>query len=179
MRNHKSIFLLALLVICNCAQAQMSNHIISGLDLKEDWYTLTNQSALGYLTQENYRKENNQTGVSVDLDKDYLTNNVEAEFLNIGFTDFILHFPGGYRSGFDTLAPFFFIADLIYNSDYEYESLSENDFSRIASVLMLQFGPPSNTMKKEWGASFEWKFENAQLMLVSNKTNHIKLMYRK
>ena len=178
----KCKLLILLVAICNFAQAQNSDHIISGLDLNKDWYTLTNQAALAYFIQETDRKENNEWGIPVDVDQDYLNNNVEPEFLNIGFTELILVFPGGStasKSELEKLAPNALMAHLKYSSDGAYESLNKKDFSRIASILMYQFGPPDNTMKKEWGASFEWKFENAQIGLTSNKSDHIVLFYLK
>ena len=44
---------------------------------------------------------------------------------------------------------------------------------------MNQFGAPNSTIKKDWGAQFLWEFSNAQLVLNSNKTDHITLMYLK
>ena len=59
------------------------------------------------------------------------------------------------------------------------EFLNLEDFNKIVFILMNQFGAPNSTMKKDWGASFEWNLTNAQLILTSNKTQHIILIYIK
>ena len=66
---------------------QTSPHIISGIDLNKDWYTLTNQSALSYYSQEIYRKDKNLDGVTMNISDDYMTSLVDDDFLKIGFTN--------------------------------------------------------------------------------------------
>ena len=60
-----------------------------------------------------------------------------------------------------------------------YANLSK-DFNKIVYILMNEFDAPSSSLKKNWGASFQWNFLNAQLVLISNKNdNHIQLSYLK
>jgi len=66
---------------------QNNEHIIAGIDLNTNWQTLTNQSVLSYSVQENYRKENNIPGVSMNISNDYLIKYADKDFLDIGFTD--------------------------------------------------------------------------------------------
>lgn len=77
------------------------------------------------------------------------------------------------------LSPYIFIAILKYNSDNEYEAKSSDTFNKITYLLMNQFGAPDNSTKAQWGASLEWKFSNAELLLNSNKKEHITVMYIK
>ena len=158
---------------------QNSSHIISGIDLNKDWFTLTNQSVFNYYNQEVYRKNLNLEGVSMDIDENYLNSNVDKDFLNIGFTDLVLNFTMGNQSNLNTLEPTIFMATLKYDSYNEYKENSSNAFNKIVYLLMNQFGAPNSTMKKDCGSSFEWNFNNAQLVLNSNKTDHITLMYLK
>ena len=154
---------------------QYSSHIISGIDLNKDWYTLTNQSQLSYVINENVDYQS----VSMDIDKNYLNSNVDKDFIDIGFTSLVLSFPNLNQSNLDVLKPTMLVASLKYESDYVYSKNSSKDFNQIVYLLMNQFGTPNSSMKKDWGSAFDWKFDNAQLMLNSNKTAHISLVYLK
>ena len=171
--------LLILLALPMIGFGQVSSHKISGINLNEDWFTLTNQSSLAYQMQEQFRKKNNTPGVGVNIDENYLLTYADTDFLSVGFTDYILIFPQGNQSNLDKVEPKQFIALLKYKSESDYDALSEKAFTKIASILMEQFGPPNKTMKKSWGAMFEWDLDNAQLMLNSNKNDHINFSYRK
>ena len=171
--------ILLLLFIPLVSFGQDSSHIISGIDLNENWYTLTNQSQLSYFVQEDNRKKQNLQGVTMDIDEKYLDSNADKDFLDIGFTDLVLNFPMGNQSNLNTLEPTIFMATKKYSSEKDYNAYNLEDFNKIVFVLMNQYGAPNSTMKKDWGASFEWNLTNAQLMLTSNKTQHIVLMYLK
>ena len=158
---------------------QNNEHIIAGIDLNTNWQTLTNQSVLSYSVQENYRKENNIPGVSMNISNDYLIKYADKDFLDIGFTDIGVVFEQGIQSNLDVESPIMFTATLKYNSNNEYDVLSEKAFSKIASILMYQFGPPNTTMNKNWGANFEWVLNNAQLILNMNSNDHINIWYMK
>ena len=158
---------------------QTSPHIISGIDLNKDWYNLTNQSALSYYSQEIYRKDKNLDGVTMNISDDYMTSLVDDDFLKIGFTNIALNFPFGGQTKLNTLKPTILIANVIYNSKKDFEEYNSKDFNKIVYILMNQFGAPNSTIKKDWGAQFLWEFSNAQLVLNSNKTDHITLMYLK
>ena len=171
--------ILLLLFIPLVSFGQDSSHIISGIDLNENWYTLTNQSQLSYFVQEDNRKKQNLQGVTMDIDEKYLDSNADKDFLDIGFTDLVLNFPMGNQSNLNTLEPTIFMATKKYSSEKDYNAYNLEDFNKIVFVLMNEYGAPNSTMKKDWGASFEWNLTNAQLMLTSNKTQHIVLMYLK
>tara|TARA_B100001989_G_C24533157_1_gene462806 strand:+ start:503 stop:1042 length:540 start_codon:yes stop_codon:yes gene_type:complete len=171
--------IITLFLIAVCGFGQKSSHKISGIDLNENWYTLTNQSQLGYFVQENYRKKQNLQGVTVDIDEKYLEQNVNKDFLSIKFTELILSFPMGNQTNLNTLSPSLFMATKMYSSNEDYDAYNLEDFNKIVFILMNQFGAPNSTMKKDWGASFEWNLTNAQLILTSNKTQHIILIYIK
>jgi len=158
---------------------QDSSHIIYGIDLNKDWYTLSNQSAAAYFIQEQFRIENDIPGVGVSLDENYILNYADKEFLNIGFTNIMLVFPQDNQSNLDKIQPEQFYAILKYKSETDYETFNEKAFANIAFVLMSQFGPPNKTMKESWGANFEWNLDNAQILLNTNKTDHISLIYIK
>ena len=175
----RKLLLLSAFLTFAYSYCQKSSHIISGIDLNENWNSLTNQSALSYVVQEDYRKKQNLTGISIDIDEKYLEQNVSKDFLAIKFTDLILNFPMGNQLNLNTLSPSLFMATKKYSSDKDYNDYNSEDFNKIVFVLMNQYGPPNSTMKKDWGATFEWNFTNAQLMLTSNKTQHIVLMYLK
>jgi len=91
-----------------------------------------------------------------------------------------LGFPKNQQSNLSNLPPTILFAFLNYSSLTEYENNNKNDFAKISSILIRQFGAPTSSMKASWGASFEWKFENAQIMLNSNRNdNQIILTYLK
>ena len=85
----------------------------------------------------------------------------------------------GNQTNLNTLSPSLFMATKMYSSDKDYDAYNLEDFNKIVFILMNQFGAPNSTMKKDWGASFEWNLTNAQLILTSNKTQHIVLIYIK
>ena len=159
--------------------SQNNEHKIAGIDLNENWATLTEQSSLSYFVQENYRKENNIPGVSIQISENYLSKNAKKEFLEIDFTDVGVIFEQGIQKSLDVESPVMFTATVKYNTTSEYDVYSEKTFSRIASILMLEFGPPNSTMNENWGANFEWILNNAQLILNMNKNDHINLWYSK
>jgi len=176
MKN--TLYTLALLV-CFSSFGQKSSHKISGIDLNEDWYTLTNQSQLSYYWNKDSQKKQNRQELTMDIDEKYLEQNASKDFLSIKFTRLVLSFPMGNQSNLSTLSPFLFTAVKRYPSDKDYDTYNSEDFNKIVFILMNQYGAPNSTMKKDWGASFEWNLTNAQLILTSKKDQHIVLVYLK
>ena len=162
---------------------QTSPHVIFGIDLNENWTTLTNQSAFSYISNLNITRENNYVGVAMDLSEKYIQSSADPELIEIGFTSTVLLFPepAGSINEFDieTCTPGFLIASLEYETDFEYEQLNEGVFTNLASLIMKQFGVPSSMMKKDWGASFTWTLTNSEIILNTSKTQHIVLVYQK
>ena len=169
------LFLLSPILCC----AQISTHEILGIDLNQSWTTLTNQSLLGYFNQKKFREENNIPGVAEDLYDKYLLENTNDNFLKIGFTDYVLVFPSDSELNLDVLSPTIFTASKTYKSELDLDKFSEKDFTDVAAILMNQFGPPNKSMKESWGAMFEWNTENAQIILNTNKSEHLNLVYYK
>lgn len=66
---------------------QKSSHIISGIDLNESWYTLTNQSQLSYFVQEDYEGAIQCFNKSIELNPDYAAayNNRGSCKWNLGY----------------------------------------------------------------------------------------------
>ena len=149
MRNLN--FIIAFFLISFCCFGQKSSHIISGIELNENWYTLTNQSQLSYFIQEDYRKKQNLQGVTMDIDEKYLELNVNKDFLSINFTELILNFPMGNQSNLNTLSPSVFMATKMYSSQKDYNAYNLEDFNKIVFILMNQYGAPNSTMKKIGG----------------------------
>ena len=159
-----------------------SSHKIFGIDLNLDWYTLTELSVLSYQLGKIESDKQKIPGVSVRLDDTYLNRNATEEFLNIGFKDIVITFPKLEKVGAEIakeMSPVMFSANIKYTSDTKYAENARGDFNRVAYLAMNQFGAPDSTMKKEWGASFQWKFDNAELLLIMNKKQHINLLYLK
>ena len=135
MRN--LTFIIAFFLISFCCFGQKSSHIISGIDLNENWYTLTNQSQLSYFVQEDYRKKQNLQGVTMDIDEKYLELNVNKDFLAINFTELILNFPMGNQSNLNTLSPSVFMATKMYSSQEDYNAYNLEDFNKIVFILFM------------------------------------------
>ena len=158
---------------------QKSSHSLFGIDLNKDWYTLTDVSGKSYFLEQEHRKKNNIPGVAMRFSEDYLQKNANIDFLNIGFSDLTGIYPKDGGGNLDKISPYIFLATLKYNSDNLYEVKSSDAFNKITYMLMNQFGAPDSSTKAKWGASLEWKFSNAELILNSNKKQHITLMYIK
>lgn len=163
---------------------QNSSHRIFGIDLNLDWYTLTELSLISYDLGKMEGDKQKIPFVTVGVDDEYLNQNATEEFLNIGFKNVLIFFPildiAVTPDNVKELTPVVFTANIEYTSDTEYAKNAKGDFNRVVYLVMDQFGAPDSTMKKEWGASFQWKFGNAELLLNMTKNGHnISLAYLK
>ena len=173
----KKLLLLSALLIFGFSFGQTSSHIVFGIDLNKDWYTLTEQSATAYFIQEDFKKKNNQPGVSVDISEEYLNSNGDKEFLGIGTFEIVLVFEQGQQSNLKDALPSSMLINLSKYGKSE-KSAKMKAFSKLSSLLMNQFGAPSSTMKKDWGSNFQWNLTNAQIML-NLQYEEIKIFYSK
>ena len=160
----KLLLLSAFLIFTSSLISQTTSHRIFDIDLNKDWYTLTGQSAIAYYMQEDFKKKNNKPGVAVEMDEEYLINNADKEFLELGLYEIILIFEQGQQNNLRNISPSMMTINLMKYGKSE-KSAENKIFSKLSSLLMNQFGPPSSTMKKEWGASFQWELTDASIVL--------------
>ena len=147
--------------------------------MNEDWTTLTNQDPVTYWVEEKFRKKNNIPGVGAYIDKDYFIKHAANDFVNIGFTDLILTFPQDNQANLDQVTPTMFTATLKYKSEDDYNKSNEINFTKIAFILIRQFGSPSKKKSNSLGDVLEWNLDNANILLNVNKDKHLKMVYSK
>ena len=124
--------------------SQSNKHILFGINLDSDWYSLTNQQALGYFIQNEDKNSN-----YVISDCDYIRNKIDDKFLNIGFKELLLIFPKGYTGKMENLSPGIFIARIYYTDIREYINKSNKDIERTLSILKDDYGEPELNMIKD------------------------------
>ena len=155
--------LLILLLVPMISFGQTSSHIISGIDLNKDWYTLTNLSELSYYDS---WVSTGQKFANALINENYLKENAFKGFLKIGFERIILVF--GDKDIVDRdlhkLSPYCFIATKEYDNIINY-----NDFDVVLNVLKFQYGKPNKVENNDWGDLVEWNFDNAQILLTTKK----------
>ncbi len=174
-----SVFLLLFSCVPFISFSQSSPHIVSGINLNEDWTTLTNKEPVIYWVEEKFRKDNNIPGVGAYIDKDYLIKHADNDFMNIGFTDLILTFPQDNQANLEQVTPTMFTATLEYKTEDDYNMSNERNFTNIASILIRQFGSPSKKKSNSLGNVLEWNLDNANILLNINKDKHLEMVYSK
>lgn len=139
----KTILLIYTLIPLICF-SQSNKHILFGIDLDSDWYSLTNQQALGYFIQNEDKNSN-----YVISDCDYIRDKIDTKFLNIGFKEMFLFFPKDTKEKLNILKPDFFLARISYYNTSDYDIKSKNDVKKILSILKDKYGEPELNMIKD------------------------------
>lgn len=142
------------------SNSQTSKHKFFGIDLDSDWYTLTNQQSLAYWLQDQDKNSN-----FVIIDCDY-NNKIDSKFLNIGFNELLLIFQKGYKGKLDSLNPDTFLARISYTDISDYTSKSNNDITKILSLLKYEYGVPELNMIRDKYSVFKWNDVYSQIILT-------------
>jgi hypothetical protein len=146
----KTIILIYALIPLICF-SQSNKHILFGIDLDSDWYSLTNKSKYTYSKQD---QDNNSKFVITDCD--YIQDKIDTKFLNIGFKELLLIFPKGYKGKLDSLNPDMFLARISYTDISDYASKSNNDITKILSLLKDEYDEPELNMKRDKYSVYKW-----------------------
>lgn len=144
------IILLILLPIISLSQS--NKHNVFGINLDLDWYSLTNQQTFAYSIQDHDINTN-----FVITDCDYVLNKIEAKFLKLGFKELLLLFPKGFKGKLDDLKPEMFLARIRYIDNVNYANKSNNDISKILSILNEEYGEPELNMIRDKYSVYKWK----------------------
>ena len=141
--------------------SQTNKHKFFGIDLDSDWYTLTNQQSLVYWLQDQDKNSN-----FVIIDCDYINNKIDSKFLNVGFNELLLIFQKGYKGKLDSLNPDTFLARISYNDISAYTRKSNNDITKIMSLLKDEYGEPQLNMISDKYSVFKWNDVYKQIILT-------------
>lgn len=141
--------------------SQSSKHNLFGIDLDSDWYSLTNQQALAYF---HLNEDKNSNYIITDCD--YIHDKIDVKFLNIGFKEFRLIFPKGYKGKLENLKPEIFLARISYNDTSDYTIKSNNDIKKILILLKDEYGEPELNMTRDKYSIYKWKSNFYQIILT-------------
>ena len=158
MRIRLLIILAFFPIICSC---QSKNHVLFGIDLDLDWYSLTDQQALGYASQ-NLNKE----AKFVIANCDFIHDKIDSKFLDLKFNEMLLFFPTGHKGKLIELKPDLFIARKYYTSISDYYSNSPYDIDRIKKLLSEVYGNPELNMEKDKYSVYKWKGVYYQIIIT-------------
>jgi len=156
----KTIILIYALIPLICF-SQSNKHILFGIDLDSDWYRLTNQQSLAYWLQDQDKNSN-----FVITDCDYIHDKIDTKFLNIGFKELLLIFPKGYKGKLDSMNPDMFIGRISYTDISDYASKSNNDITKILSLLKDEYGEPELNMIKDKYSVYNWNGVYYQIIVT-------------
>ena len=151
--------ILLLLFIPFIGISQSNKHTFMGINLDQNWLTLTNQQKVAYWLQ-----DQDKSSKYVIADCNFILKNIDTKFLNIGFKELLLIFPKGSYDKLDNLSPDLFLARITYADKNDYIFKSKNDINKVLSLLQNNFGKPViNTIVDEYSI---YKWENSFYSLI-------------
>jgi hypothetical protein len=142
--------------------SQTHKHLFFGIDLDSDWLSLTNQQYLTYWLQ-----DEDTSSKFVIVDCDFIQNNIESKFLNLGFKELLLIFPKGCNQrNVYSLRPELFLARINYSDAVDYTTKSNNDIKKILTLLIDKYDEPELNMIKDKYSVYKWEGFNYQIILT-------------
>ena len=159
----KTFALLILIFFGYISYCQSSKHFLFGIDLKSDWYTLTNYQQLTYYLTDS---DTNNNDLWVITDFEYSYDKIDKTFSEIGFNELLLGFPKGMQSNLQELQPEIFLARKNYKDIKDYYITSESDISKTKYLLNQEFGDPESNMIRDKYLVYEWNGVNYQIVLT-------------
>jgi hypothetical protein len=149
-----------------CIKDSINNHVFMGVDLNQNWYSLTNYQKLSYFLTDS-DSSNHYPLVTTDFK--YSHDKISKSFLDLGFDELLLGFPRGMQSKLAHLQPVLFLGRKSYENIESYLHEFENDISKTKYLLNQQFGNPELNMVREKYSVYQWKGVNYQIVLTSRE----------
>jgi hypothetical protein len=158
----KYTFVLIALQAAMIVSAQNTNHNLFGLDMSQDWYSLTNYSKLGYFMA----GEEDKTAPYIVTDFDFHLNKVDIEIENLGFTEHLLGFNRDV-SLLDGLSPSIYIGKIKYNDNYAFTSQAFKDAESLRNKLIKDYGTPNLTIENPEARLYKWEVVGGMIIVNS------------
>lgn len=162
----KTLIIQILLLLGYISYGQSNNHILFGIDLTSDWYSLTNYQQLSYFLVDS-DTANYDPWVITDFE--YSHDKISKSFLDIGYDELLLGFPRGMQTELRDLQPELFLARKSYNDMENYLHTFKKDISKTKYLLNQQFGNPELNMVRDKYSLYKWKGVNYQIVLTSRE----------
>jgi len=134
-----------------------------GLNLDSDWYSLTNYQQLTYFLIDT-DQTNNDPFVMVDFK--FSQEQMNYDFLKIGFSELLLGFPRGQQTELRTLKPQMFLGRKYYSSVSDYYNRVLLDVKQIKNMLVRNYGEPIVNMTKSSFMVFKWELNDSEIILT-------------
>jgi hypothetical protein len=162
----KTLIIQTLILLVHMSYGQSNNHILFGIDLTSDWYSLTNYQQLSYFLVDSDTANHDPLVIT---DFEYSHDKISKSFLDIGYDELLLGFPRGMETKLRDLQPELFLARKSYNDMENYLHTFEKDISKTKYLLNQQFGNPELNMVREKYSLYKWKGVNYQIVLTSRE----------
>ena len=143
-----------------------NNNSFMGIDLNQNWYTLTNYQQLSYFLVDSDTANHDPLVIT---DFEYSHDKISKSFLDIGYDELLLGFPRGMQTKLRDLQPELFLARKSYKVMENYLLTFEKDISKTKYLLNQQFGNPELNMVREKYSVYKWKGVNYQIILTSRE----------
>ena len=162
-----------------CLYCQVSTHHFQGIDLNQNWTTLTKQHIGGASYYTNISLENNLPGVSVPLHADYYTENASGVFQDLSLTSITLLFDYNGPTDLTKRAPVILLAQKVYNSDSDYAHNISGDFQKALTMIENQYGTATSKSWESYGSIATWELSNAHILLNNSVEVGLQILYKK
>jgi hypothetical protein len=134
-----------------------------GLNLDSDWYTLTNYQQLTYFLIDS---DPANTDPFVMVDFEYSQEQMDSEFLKIGFSELLLGFPRGQQTALHSLQPKMFLGRKYYSSIADYYDKVLLDVKLLKTFLIRNYGEPIINMTRSSFMVFKWDVNDSEIILT-------------
>jgi hypothetical protein len=159
----KPLILLTLILLGHISYGQSNNHILFGIDLTSDWYSLTNYQQLSYFVIDSDTANHDPLVIT---DFKYSHDKISKSFFDISYDELLLGFPRGMQTKLRELQPELFLARKSYKDIKNYLNTSEKDISKTKYLLNQEFGNPELNMIRDKYSLYKWKGVNYQITLT-------------
>ena len=159
----KIIFILLLNTIGHFSFGQNNNHIIFGVNLDLDWYSLTNYQQLAYNLVDS---DTSNKDPLIITDFEFSRDKINRSFLDIGFDELLLGFPRGMETKLNELKPEIFLARKNYKDINEYLYKYNIDITKSIALINQEFGNPKSSKLNDKYSVYEWKTFYSYIILT-------------
>lgn len=135
-----------------------------GLDLNEDFYSITDASKMSY---EQYQFEN-PTAQNIPF---YLSKSQSlSQFIELGLPKVVIYFPRGESGDFHFLKPSMCVASKVYLNQQEFDNNAYREYNLLLPKLKVIYGAPTNNVTGSQAISTAWKLSDQQVVLSLDKS---------
>lgn len=142
---------------------QNSKHVLFGLDMDLDWYSLTNYSALSYAMA-----DSDKSTSYVVTDCDYYLDKVDIEIEKLGFDEYLIAFNKGVPASgpdLERLQPFMYIGRYKYSNLASFKSSAFNKANFLKNKLIAIYGNPDLKIEKSEFRVYKWVIDDFTIIV--------------